>query len=93
MEGLERIHELMDQIATEVASLWGDSVKARIILEDDGYQSFSVERWKKDEDLPIEAWKRRELLDQHRIGGEWSRDRSCDQNDHYRLHKVLLEEG
>ena len=94
MEGIERIHKLLDQLAEAVAEAFPNADNMYASLATDGYRSFRVEKWKREEDTPVEAWKRRELFEQHRIGfGDWSSDRSKEQNEYYRRNRTLLEDG
>lgn len=95
MDGLERVHELLEELAEAVKNVWGDATttKAWFTVEDDGYRSLSVERWAEDIALPVEAWKRRTLMQQYKLRGEeWSEDSSSRMNDYYKRHKTLLEE-
>jgi hypothetical protein len=90
---MERIHELIDELMEEILKAFPTATNARITVDADGYRSLAIERIKEDDDLPVEAWKRRELFVQHKLcGSEWSTDRSEEQNRYYRERKLLLEE-
>lgn len=89
---LERIHELMDQLAEEIQKVYPKATDAAIRLDDDGYRGITIHQTKRESDVPSGAWKRRVLLDHSRVAGEWTRDRSSEQNDYYRWMNELLEE-
>lgn len=89
---MNEIHDLIEQLEGAIAKAFPTATGASITIHMDGYRSFIAERVQPDENLPPEAWKRRELMDQwKRIGGEWTDDRSGEQNAYYRERKLLLE--
>ena len=94
MDKLERIHNLLDELMDAVTDCFPEATSIHVSNHANGYRNFTVERWEDNNDLPVEAWKRRTLFDQHRIGfdGEWSKDRSDEQNGYYKDRKVLLED-
>lgn len=88
----ERIEKLLNDLTEAVKETWGESARVNVSCHPDGYQSISIEEWKENPELPVEAWKRRELYDSWRYSGEnWRADRSGEQNEYYRQHKCLLE--
>jgi hypothetical protein len=94
-EGLtmNEIYELIDKITLIVKKEFPEATDTRIVFDVTGYVSLDVYIMKEDENLPVEAWKRRELLQQFRFAdGHFSEDRSDTQNEYYRQRKVLLEE-
>lgn len=93
MDKIQKIRDLMDNLMEAITDAFPESTKAMISLYEDGYRSIAVEKWDDDYVTPASARKRRSLLDQIRIGGEWSPDRSDDQNDFYLRGNVLLEKG
>ena len=88
----ERIGELLNELMQEITAIWGDKARFRASCHPDGYQSITIEEWEPDLELPIEAWKRRELYESWRCNDDWRPDRSTEQNAYYREHKCLLEE-
>ena len=92
---MKEIHELMDQLATAIQKAFPIATNASVTVHTDGYRSIVVEKMEREDGLPVEAWKRRELMDQYRISenDKWSDDRSADQNEYYRTLDILWEEG
>ena len=88
----DRIGELLNQLMEEVKETFGDAARIHVSCHPDGYQSITVEECQADSNLPVEAWKRRELYDSWRKNGKWRPDRSAEQNEYYRERKCLLEE-
>lgn len=90
----ERIEELLKQLTEEVFKVWNTATDANIRIEPDGYMSICVEKFEKNDDLPIEAWKRKELFDSWKPVDDdgWAKDMSDEQNAYYKAHKLLLEE-
>lgn len=87
----DRINELLEQLREEVFKAYPKGSNASIRIEPDGYTHISVEQVERNNDLPVEAWKRRELCDSWKtVNNEW-KDRSSEQNDYYRARKILLE--
>ena len=94
-EGLtmDEIYELINKLALAVKEKFPEATDTRVAFDTSGYVSLDIYIMKQDENLPIEAWKRRELLQQFRFAdGHFSEDRSDTQNEYYRVRKVLLEE-
>lgn len=88
----ERIENLLNDLTEVVKETWGESAQFHVSLCQDGYQLIQVEEWEANPELPVEAWKRRELYDSWRyIGEKWRADRSGEQNEYYRQRKCLLE--
>ena len=89
---LERIHKLMDQLQEEIIRQFPTATESTISVGCEGYRHIIVSTTQKNTDLPVEAWKRRELLDQSKLGdSEWLKDRSERQNAYYAERKLLLE--
>lgn len=90
----DRINELIEQLRSEVFKAWDKATNADIRIEPDGYTHFFVEQIKESDDLPVEAWKRRDVYDVWKtsIDGKWSKDRSDEQNAYYKARKLLLED-
>ena len=89
---IDHIHDLLDQLWDAVSEAYPEATNAMLNLHSNGYRNIVVEKTKVDDNLPCAAWKRRELLDQYRHNGEWSKDRSQEQNRYYKENKILLEE-
>ena len=90
----DRINELIELLRAEVFKAWDKGTNASITIEPDGFTMLSVDRWDRNEDLPAEAWKRRQIYDSWKTStdDEWKADRSEEQNAYYKAHKLLLEE-
>ena len=94
MEGMEKVYSLLDQLAEAIRGNYPEMTSASFRVEPDGYRSIEVLKWKYDNNLPCEAHQRRELLDIHRLpNGDWSADRSDEQNEYYAVRNLLLKEG
>jgi hypothetical protein len=91
---MDKVKELLELLTAEIRKVYPEMTNAAFSVDVDGYRSIRVEKWKKDPELPTEAWKRRELLEICRLSGsgEWSKDRSDEQNEYYKYHKCLLED-
>jgi hypothetical protein len=91
---MDKIKELFELLTAEIRKVYPEMTNAAFSVDVDGYRSIRVEKWKEDPELPTEAWKRRELLEIWRLSGsgEWSKDRSDEQNEYYKYHKCLLED-
>ena len=89
----DRVNELIDQLRTEVFKTWANGSNATIRIEPDGFTSLYVEQIEENPDLPVEAWKRRDLYDSWKTSfdEEWRKDRSAEQNAYYKARKLLLE--
>lgn len=89
---MEQIHELLEKLAEAVKAEFPEMTKAMFVVDtEDGYRDITVSQVEKDMSLPVSAWKRRDLWDQHTFGDGWSEDRSADQNQYYKETKCLLE--
>lgn len=89
---LEGIRKLMDQLAEEIIKQFPTATESTISVGHEGYRHIIVSMTQKNMDLPVEAWKRRELFEQSKFGnGEWTKDRSERQNAYYAERKLLLE--
>jgi len=89
----DRINELLEQLREEVFKTFCNGSNAHIRIEHDGFISFSVEQVQEDDNLPVEAWKRRQLYDSWKTAkdDDWRKDRSGEQNAYYKARKILLE--
>ena len=90
----ERIEKILNDLTEAVKETWGESARVSVSCHPDGYQFITIEEWDENPDLPVEAWKRRELYESWRsIGKNWRADRSGEQNEYYRQRKCLLEKA
>jgi len=92
MEGIERIHKLLDELAEVTKELFPDYSRISADCANDGYRNFTVLKWGKGE--TVETTKRRELFQQSRLNAKdkWEEDRSPIQNKYYERKGVLLKD-
>ena len=93
MDKLERIRNLMEELANAIQDAYSKCTRSNLTVDMDGYRSISVEEWEADDGVtPSEAKKRRYLLCQYRFSdGEWCSDQSSFHNDYLKSRRVLLE--
>lgn len=93
-EKLERIHELMDELAEVTKEVFPDYTSINVSCESDGYMDVSIMKWKYDKEKPVEKCLRRQLFGQTRIGkkSEWGNDTSDLLNDYYKRYGFFLED-
>ena len=92
MDKIKKIHDLMDGLMEAIKDAFPEATKAMVSIYADGYRNIDVEQWADaDGTTQIPDMKRRVLLDQSKIRGEWYPDRSKDQNKYYKLDGLLLE--
>ena len=89
---MEKIYELLDQLQGAIFTEYPGATNAGLSIHSDGYVAVYVEKVNYAEGVPVEKWKRRELLDRVKIDGEWCPDRSAGQNEYYKKIGKLLEE-
>lgn len=90
MDGLERVHRLMEELEETIREMFGDFTSADVLIDCEGYRSFTVTEWEPDSGVPTKHQKRRELYGEYRTEDGW-RDTTDFQNSYYRDHGVLLE--
>jgi hypothetical protein len=92
MSDLDRIHDLMDELAEAVQKLYPDMTYASVILDSNDCMSISVVRWDDAEGRRYEDIPRKVLLDQSRCALGWTEDESKIRND-YLLRLGVLSKG
>ena len=90
MEGIERIHELIDELQAAVQKTFPEMTTASVTMGDDDYRYLYVLKWDGNDDKPVEDRKRVTLFDQSRTNGEWGDDCSNVQNDFLKKIGCLL---
>lgn len=90
MEGIERIHELIDELQAAVQKTFPEMTTASVTMGDGGYRYLYVLKWDANDDKPVKDRKRVTLFDQSRTNGEWGDDCSNVQNDFLKKIGCLL---
>lgn len=94
MDRIERIQNLIDDLARIASDLFPDFTTASITIQSDGYGSVIIEEWEKGNGIPVEERKRRMIYDRWRdVSGNWSDDHSAEQNAYYKENNILLEKN
>lgn len=90
--GIERIHELMDELAEVTKELFPDCTRISTDCAMDGYRTFTVLKWGNGK--TPETVTRRELFEQTKLSAksEWEKDRSSVQNAYYDKIGLLLKD-
>ena len=90
--GIERIHELLDELAEVAKELFPDYTRISTDCAMDGYRTFTVLKWGKGKNA--ETATRRELFEQTKLNAkcEWGEDRSPAQNAYYDKIGLLLKD-
>lgn len=93
MEGIERIHKLLDELAEATKELFPDYSRISADCANDGYRSFTVLKWGNGK--TVETTKRRDLFQQTKVSSkyDWEKDRSSVQNEYYEREGILLKDG
>lgn len=91
-EKIEKIHELLDELAEAVHDVFPDYSRISVSCADDGYRTISVTKWGKGK--TAETTARRELFDQTKVSSkyDWDKDRSQKQNQYYEEIGLLLKD-
>lgn len=91
-DGIERIHELMDELAAVAKEVFPDYTRISTDCAKDGYRTFTVIKWGKGE--TPETSTRRELWNQTKINSkyDWDEDRSQRQNEYYEKCGLLMKD-
>ena len=87
---MDRIHELLDELADAIKAKFPDYSQVSAVCDTDGYRTLTVTKWGKGE--ATEVAPRRELFSQSRLGGKWGEDNSQRQNEYYASLGVLLKD-
>ena len=90
MEGIERIHELIEELQAAVQKTFPEMTTASVTMGDGGYRYLYVLKWDENNDKPVADRKRVTLFDQSRTNGEWGDDVSDVQNDFLKKIGCLL---
>ena len=90
--GIERIHELLDELAEVTKELFPDCTRISTDCAMDGYRTFTVLKWGKGG--TAETTMRRELFEQMKLDKktDWGEDRSPVQNAYYDKIGLLLKD-
>ena len=93
-EKIERIHELMDELAEATKEVFPDYSSISVSCESDGYRDISILKWKHDKEKPVKKHLRRYLFSQMRVGrtSEWNKDTSDFQNAYCKKLGIFLND-
>lgn len=88
--GIERIHELLEELAEATKAIYPDYTRISTSCSQDGYRSFTILKWDDGEDA--ETTKRKVLFDQTKLGeSDWGDDQSAVQNAYYESEGLLMQ--